>query len=303
MKIAEQLLDRVGRPTRNANPDSLRPSIALTTSERLKLPTKIGKLHHIGLSVLEIDKDQVVFVGLEAIAKIKVPHSLPDEEVEKTNANVSKEEEDDALPCTPLVDKRKRALTLKSLFVDFGLSNLKTTPMELMSSGSQSAGNEQDFKIVTNVNGLYALDDSLFVPVSPELEAKKEIHWVFGSLDLNEGLIFLSNSLRTTEMNAAGRNTMKAYFIVLPLLFDLLGFWKNRSNVLDLGSNLKASLIVVEIASLLIQRKNDCGAFVAAFAEFFINSKDIPNDFDIKVYRTRLAALLFANGQRKMTKI
>uniref|UniRef100_A0A803QPY9 CCHC-type domain-containing protein n=1 Tax=Cannabis sativa TaxID=3483 RepID=A0A803QPY9_CANSA len=116
--------------------------------------------------------DQVVFVGLEAIAKIKVPHSLPDEEVEKTNANVSKEEEDDALPCTPLVDKRKRALTLKSLFVDFGLSNLKTTPMELMSSGSQSAGNEQDFKIVTNVNGLYALDDSLFVPVSPELEAK-----------------------------------------------------------------------------------------------------------------------------------
>uniref|UniRef100_A0A803QPY8 Uncharacterized protein n=1 Tax=Cannabis sativa TaxID=3483 RepID=A0A803QPY8_CANSA len=76
-------------------------------------------------------------------------------------------------------------------------------------------------------------------------------------------------------MNAAGRNTMKAYFIVLPLLFDLLGFWKN----------------------------SDCGAFVAAFAEFFIHSKDIPNDFDIKVYRTRLAALLFANGQRKMTKI
>jgi hypothetical protein len=45
---------------------------------------------------------------------------------------------------------------------------------------------------------------------------------------------------------------------------------------------------------------SDCGAYVAAFAEFFIHGKDVPADFDIEVYRTRLAALFFSYGQRKI---
>ncbi|KAM6586584.1 hypothetical protein CsatA_009189 [Cannabis sativa] len=44
---------------------------------------------------------------------------------------------------------------------------------------------------------------------------------------------------------------------------------------------------------------SDCGAFVAAFAEFFIHGKDVPGNFDIEVYHTRLAALFFSYGQRK----
>ena len=44
--------------------------------------------------------------------------------------------------------------------------------MELMSSGSQSAGDDRDFKMVTYVKGLYALNDSFADPVSPEIEAK-----------------------------------------------------------------------------------------------------------------------------------
>ncbi|KAM6563024.1 hypothetical protein CsatB_023022 [Cannabis sativa] len=113
----------------------------------------------------------------------------------------------------------------------------------------------------------YEADHVLFI-----INLRRESHWVFGRLDLNEGILFLYNSLRTAKMNAAARNAMKAYSVLLPLFFDLLGFWKN----------------------------SDCGAYVAAFAEFFIHGKDVPADFDIEVYRTRLAALFFSYGHRKI---
>jgi hypothetical protein len=70
------------------------------------------------------------------------------------------------------LDKRKRSPALKSPFVDFGSVDVGSTPMELMSSGSQSAGDDRDFKMVTYVKGLYALNDAFADPVSPEIEAK-----------------------------------------------------------------------------------------------------------------------------------
>uniref|UniRef100_A0A803QCH1 Uncharacterized protein n=1 Tax=Cannabis sativa TaxID=3483 RepID=A0A803QCH1_CANSA len=103
---------------------------------------------------------------------LKVPDSFPYEVVEKIDDNISKEEEDGIVSCTPLVDNRKCSSKLKSSFVDFGSSDLKTSPMEFLSSGSLYARDEQDFKIVTYVKGLHALDDSFFDPVFSELEAK-----------------------------------------------------------------------------------------------------------------------------------
>ncbi|KAM6551898.1 hypothetical protein CsatB_001706 [Cannabis sativa] len=49
--------------------------------------------------------------------------------------------------------------------------------MEIMSSGSQSGGDERDFKMVTYVKGIYALNDSFADLVSPEIEAKFDA-WV-----------------------------------------------------------------------------------------------------------------------------
>ncbi|KAM6587274.1 hypothetical protein CsatA_009879 [Cannabis sativa] len=122
----------------------------------------------------------------------------------------------------------------------------------------------------------YEVDHVLFI-----INLRKESHWIFGRLDMNEGIIFLYNSLRTAKMTFAARNAMKAYSVLLPLFFYLLGFWK-----------------IVEIDD-----NSDCGAFVAAFAEFFIHRKDVPSDFDIGGYRTRLAAHFFSYGQRKMMKV
>ena len=44
----------------------------------------------------------------------------------------------------------------------------------------------------------------------------------------------------------------------------------------------------------------DCGAFVTAFAEYFIHGKEIPKDFDVEVYSFRLVLLLYRYGMRKV---
>ncbi|KAF4353631.1 hypothetical protein F8388_017954 [Cannabis sativa] len=408
------------------------------------LKKEVNDNYEVQELILEIDDDQVVLAGLEAVRKIHVPQANPDVVGQKTAALHTDEETEDTVSDTPLLDKRKRAPALKSPFVDFGSADVGSTPMEVMSSGSQLAGDDRDFKMVTYVKGLYALNDSFADPVSLEIEAKfdawigqgllkhprhyncyvdgakkffpgfrlgvdyvedkiwfyhlatcdmfindshmntifyylrkkgkyssavtlnfattdclfddsiqalyhkfneakamkakmlhihaahpiahyirglripcskpwyevdhvlfiinlrSESHWVFGRLNLNDGNLFLYNSLRTAKMNVTARNAMKAYSVLLPLFFDLLGFWKNRSHAPDLGSDPTAPLRIVEISGLPSQQKNDCGAYVAAFAEFFIHGKDVPVDFDIEVYRTRLAALFFSYGQRKI---
>ncbi|KAF4357146.1 hypothetical protein G4B88_017323 [Cannabis sativa] len=134
-----------------------------------------------GLSQLEIDDDQVVLAGLEAVGKIHVPAPNPDVVDQKSDALHTDEETEDTVSDTPLLDKRKRAPALKSPFVDFGSADVGSTPMELMSSGSQSAGDDRDFKMVTYVKGLYALNDAFADPVSTEIEAKFDA-WIVISI-------------------------------------------------------------------------------------------------------------------------
>ncbi|KAF4366353.1 hypothetical protein G4B88_026680 [Cannabis sativa] len=121
-----------------------------------------------GLSQLEIDDDQVVLAGLEAVGKIHVPAPNSDVVGQKSDALHTDEETEDTVSDTPLLDKRKRAPALKSPFVDYGSADVGSTPMELMSSGSQSAGDDRDFKMVTYVKGLYALNDAFADPCRGE---------------------------------------------------------------------------------------------------------------------------------------
>ncbi|KAF4385470.1 hypothetical protein G4B88_005802 [Cannabis sativa] len=95
-----------------------------------------------------------MLAGLEAIRKINVPEPNPGVVGVKTAAIHTDEEAEDTISVTPLLDKRKRAPTLKSPFVNFGSADVRSTPME----------------------GLYALNDS-FADPSPEIEAKFDA-WV-----------------------------------------------------------------------------------------------------------------------------
>ncbi|XP_060972117.1 uncharacterized protein LOC133038088 [Cannabis sativa] len=115
----------------------------------------------------------------------------------------------------------------------------------------------------------YEADHVLFI-----INLRRESHWVFGRLDVHERTLFLYNSLRTAKMNAAARNAMKAYSVLLPLFFDLLGLRKNRAQVL--ASHMLSPLP----NSLYTERMSPY--------------------FDIEVYRTRLAALFYSYGQRKI---
>ncbi|XP_060963332.1 uncharacterized protein LOC133032857 [Cannabis sativa] len=58
-------------------------------------------------------------------------------------------------------------------------------------------------------------------------------------------------------MNAAARNAMKAYSVLLPLFFDLLGFWKNRAQAPASVSTLRLhseswSLVVLRLSRRMI---------------------------------------------------
>ncbi|KAF4364577.1 hypothetical protein F8388_015268 [Cannabis sativa] len=224
--------------------------------------------------------------------------------------------------------------------------------MEVMSSGSQSGGDERDFKMVTYVKGLYALNDFFADTVSAKIEVKFDA-WVDEGLlkhpshfncyvngakkfspGFRLGVYYVEDKtyhLATCDMfiNDSHMKTIFYYlrkkgkyssavtlnFAIIDCLFDdsiqalyhkfnkakamkttmshihvahpiahYIRGRKNRSHVPDLCSDPKAPLRVVEIAGLPSQqKKNDCGAFVAAFAEFFIHGKDVPVDFDIEL--------------------
>ena len=96
----------------------------------------------------------------------------------------------------------------------------------------------------------YEADHVLFI-----INLRRESHWVFGRLDVHERTLFLYNSLRTAKMNAAARNAMKAYSVLLPLFFDLLGFWKNRAQVPASVSDPTAPFRIVELSGLASQQK------------------------------------------------
>ena len=51
---------------------------------------------------------------------------------------------------------------------------------------------------------------------------------------------------------------------------------------------------------MLFRSFNDCGAFICAFAEFFIHGMEIPKDFDVEVYKSRLTLSLYRYGMRKL---
>ncbi|KAF4395986.1 hypothetical protein F8388_013155 [Cannabis sativa] len=90
---------------------------------------------------------------------------------------------------------------------------------------------------------------------------------------------------------------MKAYqpfSVLLPHFFALFDEFKkdNKSVSLD-------PFDVVKVDGLPQQTSNDCGCFVASFAEYFIDMKPIPSIFDVEKHRDRLAVLFFKYARMK----
>ncbi|PHT37990.1 hypothetical protein CQW23_21563 [Capsicum baccatum] len=61
------------------------------------------------------------------------------------------------------------------------------------------------------------------------------------------------------------------------------------------------TLLPIKIVDELPQQTQcDCGAFVCAFAEYFIHGRDIPKEIDIGYVRMRSGALLWDYEKRKL---
>uniref|UniRef100_A0A803NSH7 Ubiquitin-like protease family profile domain-containing protein n=1 Tax=Cannabis sativa TaxID=3483 RepID=A0A803NSH7_CANSA len=183
-------------------------------------------------------------------------------------------------------DKKKGAM-LKSPFIELGSSVAK---LESVSNSPD----DSDIKIVKYVRGSCPLDDKIGEPVELTLEAafdyimgkkilcatpwhlvdhvtfpinmKEQQHRICDHLNISERRIFLYNSLKTdfkSLRNESRFSTMEPFEIV-------------------------------HVSRLPEQNIVDCGAFLAAFAEYFIDSKPIPSDdFDVEVHRDRLTVLFY----------
>ncbi|KAF4387895.1 hypothetical protein F8388_005512 [Cannabis sativa] len=127
-------------------------------------------------------------------------------------------------------------------------------------------------------------------------------HWVMGRLDMKFRIIYLYNSLRTPKYETASLLALEPYSVMFPLFFSLLGVYDELPYTLPASVNPTAPFPIVNSEVLLEQVDNDCGAFVAAFAEYFIEGKNILVDFDVEEYRLRLSVLLYKFGLMKQVE-
>ncbi|XP_060960209.1 uncharacterized protein LOC133031018 [Cannabis sativa] len=98
----------------------------------------------------------------------------------------------------------------------------------------------------------YEADHVLFI-----INLRRESHWVFGRLDVHERTLFLYNSLRTAKMNAAARNAMKAYSVLLAFVFRFT--WVGRiEHKFCLGFDPTAPFGIVELSGLASRRRSEC---------------------------------------------
>ncbi|KAF4366727.1 hypothetical protein F8388_020089 [Cannabis sativa] len=114
------------------------------------------------------------------------------------------------------------------------------------------------------------------------VQIKTVSHWVMGRLDMKSRIIYLYNSLRTPKYEAASLLALEPYSIMLSLFFSLLGVYNELPYTLPASMNPTAPFPIVNVEVLPEQVDNDCGAFVAALAEYFIEGKNILANIDVK---------------------
>ncbi|KAM6583732.1 hypothetical protein CsatB_010734 [Cannabis sativa] len=134
------------------------------------------------------------------------------------------------------------------------------------------------------------LIDHVIFPIN----MKEQQHRICDRLNISERRIFLYNSLKTRGTGRfvkAAKEACKLFSIILPYYFSILDFKSLRN---ESRFSTMESFETVHVSGLPEQNIVDCGAFLAAFAEYFIDSKPIPSDdFDVEVHRDRLTVLFY----------
>ncbi|KAF4380891.1 hypothetical protein G4B88_028264 [Cannabis sativa] len=121
-----------------------------------------------------------------------------------------------------------------------------------------------------------------------------ESHWILGRLNIEERRMYMYNSLSTAMKDSAAIKACQPFAVLLPHFFALFDEFKKENKPVCLDP-----FEVVKVDGLPQQTSNDCGCFVASFAEYFIDMKPIPPIFDVEKHRDRLAVLFYKYARMK----
>ncbi|KAF4404842.1 hypothetical protein G4B88_006228 [Cannabis sativa] len=121
-----------------------------------------------------------------------------------------------------------------------------------------------------------------------------ESHWILGRLNIEERRVYMYNSLSTAMKDSAAIKACQPFAVLLPHFFALFDEFKKENKPICLDP-----FEVVKVDGLPQQTSNDCGCFVASFAEYFIDMKPIPPIFDVEKHRDRLAVLFYKYARMK----
>ncbi|KAM6558883.1 hypothetical protein CsatA_028122 [Cannabis sativa] len=134
------------------------------------------------------------------------------------------------------------------------------------------------------------LCDHVFFIIHMETES----HWILARLNIEERRVYMYNSLSTAMKDSAAIKACQPFAVLLPHFFALFDEFKKENKPVCLDP-----FEVVKVDGLPQQTSNDCGCFVASFAEYFIDMKPIPPIFDVEKHRDRLAVLFYKYARMK----
>ncbi|GER26397.1 hypothetical protein STAS_02047 [Striga asiatica] len=173
------------------------------------------------------------------------------------------------------------------------------------------------YEICNNASGLISVKvDSLNSTIPRMLKwkannsfGKENLVRKFFSLRYDQGqssgdvAIFETNGAEEANVD----KVVECYVVLLPFFLYLVGIQYKREELFTgdgpyVGKQLTDPLEVVFVDNLPSQERGDCGAFVAAFAEYFMRGLEIPSEFDVEFFRNHYAYLLYEHGCKKLAE-
>ncbi|XP_060972169.1 uncharacterized protein LOC115719225 [Cannabis sativa] len=147
---------------------------------------------------------------------------------------------------------------------------------------------------------MYANKDWLRVDyVLIYMHIKDEKHWILIIFDIRARCLNVYNSLGSRhELDRKTAGYVKPFAVVLPICLSFIDYYSRRMDIdtsqgFFKGKKEEDMLDVFVVTKLPQQVDNDCGLFVAKYADFFIHGciEKLPNPLDVGFFRRKLHLL------------
>ncbi|XP_069144636.1 uncharacterized protein [Solanum lycopersicum] len=145
--------------------------------------------------------------------------------------------------------------------------------------------------------------DDVFIPVN--LEGR--LHWILIVISFNDRCIKVYDSINNSLHHSFVVNHIKKYAQLIPMYLVKSDLYLKKG--FDIASHHRYQghtvydsfeIVYVEDLPQKLAASLDCGVYVASYAEFLSERKDIPADIDPEEIRLRYSALLWNCGNQKI---